>query len=62
MLAIAFIFLGSLFPNDLVWELADMFNNIMVIPNVIALAVLSGIVVKCVKVGVAAKKAKKADK
>ncbi len=45
VLAIAFIFLGSLFPNDLVWELADMFNNIMVIPNVIALAVLSGIVV-----------------
>ena len=45
VLAIAFIFLGSLFPNDLVWELADMFNNIMVIPNVIALAVLSGVVV-----------------
>ena len=45
VLAIAFIFLGSLFPNDLVWELADMFNNIMVIPNVIALSVLSGIVV-----------------
>ncbi len=62
VLAVAFIFLGSLFPNDLVWELADMFNNIMVIPNVIALAVLSGIVVKCVKVGVAAKKTKKAKK
>ena len=59
VLAIVFIFLGSLFPNDLVWELADMFNNIMVIPNVIALAVLSGIVVKCVKNGVAAKKANK---
>ncbi len=44
VLAIAFIFLGSLFPNDLVWELADMFNNIMVIPNVLALAALSGIV------------------
>ncbi|MBE6589061.1 MAG: sodium:alanine symporter family protein [Ruminococcaceae bacterium] len=46
VLAIAFIFLGSLFPNDLVWELADTFNFIMVIPNVIALAMLSGIVVK----------------
>ena len=44
VLAIAFIFLGSLFPNDLVWELADMFNNIMVIPNVLALAALSGVV------------------
>ena len=40
VLAIAFIFLGSLFPNDLVWELTDMFNNIMVIPNVSALFAL----------------------
>ena len=59
IIAIAFIFLGSLFPNDLVWELADMFNNIMVIPNVIALAALSAIVVGCVKEGVAHKKSKK---
>ena len=44
VLAVAFIFLGSLFPNDLVWELADMFNNLMVIPNVIALAMLSAMV------------------
>ena len=49
VLAIGFIFLGSLFPNDLVWELADMFNNIMVIPNVIALVALSGIVVAATK-------------
>ena len=49
ILAIGFIFLGSLFPNDLVWELADMFNNIMVIPNVLALVCLSGIVVAAVK-------------
>lgn len=49
ILAIGFIFLGSLFPNDLVWELADMFNNIMVIPNVIALFALSAIVVGAVK-------------
>ena len=51
VLAIGFIFLGSLFPNDLVWELADMFNNIMVIPNILALVTLSGIVVAAVKVG-----------
>jgi AGCS family alanine or glycine:cation symporter len=51
ILAIGFIFLGSLFPNDLVWELADMFNNIMVIPNVIALFALSAIVVGAVKAG-----------
>ncbi len=49
ILAVAFIFIGSLFPNDLVWELADMFNNIMVIPNVIALFALSSIVVAAVK-------------
>ncbi len=49
VVAIGFIFLGSLFPNDLVWELSDMFNNLMVIPNVIALAALSSIVVLAVK-------------
>ena len=49
ILAIGFIFLGTLFPNDLVWELADMFNNIMVIPNAIALLALSGIVVAAAK-------------
>ena len=36
-------------PNWVVWELTDMFNQLMVIPNVLALAVLSGIVVKNVK-------------
>ena len=49
VLAIVFIFLGSVLQNDLVWELTDMFNNIMVIPNVIALVALSGIVVAAVK-------------
>jgi AGCS family alanine or glycine:cation symporter len=44
-LAIGFIFLGSCLSNDLVWELADMFNQLMVIPNVIALIALSKIVV-----------------
>ena len=44
VLAIVFIFLGSVLSNDLVWELTDMFNNLMVIPNVIALAALSGMV------------------
>ena len=44
VIAIVFIFLGSLLSNDLVWELTDMFNNIMVIPNVIALIALGGLV------------------
>jgi len=46
ILALAFIFMGSLLSNDLVWELADFFNQIMVIPNVIALIALSALVVK----------------
>lgn len=49
VIAIVFIFLGTVASNDLVWELTDLFNNLMVIPNVIALAALSGIVVKSVK-------------
>ena len=56
IIAIVFIFLGSLFPNDLVWELADMFNQVMVIPNVMALVVLSGIVAAAVKAGKKSKK------
>ena len=46
VIAIAFIFLGSVLQNDLVWELTDFFNYLMVIPNVIALFALSKIVVK----------------
>jgi len=46
VIAIAFIFLGTLLSNDLVWELTDFFNYLMVIPNVIALVALSKIVKK----------------
>lgn len=45
VIAVIFTFLGSCLSNDLVWELTDMFNQLMVIPNVLALAALSGIVV-----------------
>ena len=51
VIAIVFIFLGSCLSNDLVWELADMFNQLMVIPNAIALVLLSGIVVKAARGG-----------
>ena len=44
IIAIIFIFLGSCLSNDLVWELTDMFNQLMVLPNMIALVALSGIV------------------
>ena len=45
VIAIVFIFLGSLLSNDLVWELTDTFNQLMVIPNVMALVALSGLVI-----------------
>ena len=49
VLAIGFIFLGSMLQSDLVWELTDAFNYLMVIPNALALLALSGIVVEAVK-------------
>ena len=42
----AFIIVGSTLKVDLVWELADFFNGLMVIPNALALLALSGVVVK----------------
>ena len=45
VLAVIFIFLGSMLSNDLVWELTDTFNQLMVIPNVLALLALGGLVV-----------------
>lgn len=45
VIAIGFIFLGSCISKvNLVWELADMFNNLMVIPNVIGIIPLAAIV------------------
>ncbi len=49
VIAIGFIFLGSCLSNDLVWELADMFNQLMVIPNALALITLSSIVIASAK-------------
>ena len=49
IVALAFVFMGTLASNDLVWELADMFNNLMVIPNAIALFALSKLVKDSVK-------------
>ncbi|MBQ2999010.1 MAG: sodium:alanine symporter family protein [Clostridia bacterium] len=51
IIAIVFVFLGSVFQNDLVWELTDMFNNLMVLPNAIALFALGGMVVTMTKFG-----------
>ncbi|MDD6022682.1 MAG: sodium:alanine symporter family protein [Oscillospiraceae bacterium] len=49
VIAILFIFAGTMMSNDLVWELTDLFNNLMVIPNAIALFALTGTVVAICK-------------
>jgi len=49
IISLGFIMLGSLVSSDFVWELTDMFNNLMVIPNVLALFALTNLVVKRAK-------------
>ena len=49
LIAVGFVFLGTMFKNGLVWELTDFFNNLMVRPNVIALLALSAIVTNHLK-------------
>ncbi len=44
VIALVFIFLGTLMSNDLVWELTDAFNYLMVLPNAIALFALTAMV------------------
>ncbi len=51
IIALVFIFLGTLTSNDFVWELTDMFNNLMVLPNVLALFALTGMVITMLKEG-----------
>ncbi|MBO5287117.1 MAG: sodium:alanine symporter family protein [Clostridia bacterium] len=49
VIAILCVFLGSVFKNSFVWGLSDLFNNLMVIPNVMALFALSSLVVSSLK-------------
>jgi alanine or glycine:cation symporter, AGCS family len=41
---LATVLLGAVLGLELVWEIADLFNGLMAIPNLIALAALSGVV------------------
>ena len=43
-IVLIFIVVGSTLKVDLVWELADLFNGMMVFPNLLALLALSGVV------------------
>lgn len=44
LLYIAFIFIGAVVKLDLVWTFSDMMNGLMIVPNLIALLVLSPVV------------------
>lgn len=46
---ISLLILGATLSVDLVWELADTFNILMAIPNLIALTLLSGLIAKITK-------------
>ena len=46
-IALVFVFVGCVTSNDLVWEIADMLNNLMALPNAIALFALTSVVVQC---------------
>ena len=46
VLVICFVVIGSTLKVDLVWTMADMFNGLMVLPNLIALLAGSSIVIR----------------
>lgn len=49
IISLVFIFLGAMMSSDLVWELTDMANYLMVLPNVIGLVGCSGLVCTLIK-------------
>lgn len=49
VIALFFIMSGTLVSSNFVWELTDMFNNLMVVPNAIALFALTGMVLEILK-------------
>ena len=44
LIVIAFVMVGSILKVDLVWNLSDIFNGLMVIPNIIGIIALSNMV------------------
>ena len=45
---VAFVFIGAVANINVVWLIADCFNALMAVPNLIALILLSGVVVKAI--------------
>lgn len=56
---VAFVFVGAVAEINTVWLIADCFNALMALPNLIALLALSGVVVKATKEYFANKSMKK---
>ncbi len=48
-IVLIFVFAGSLLKVDLVWNMSDMFNGLMVLPNLIAILACIGTVMKLTK-------------
>ena len=61
LLVVLCVFVGSLQKVDFVWELADLFNGIMVVPNLIAILILSPVVARLLKDYNAGKAYKQSD-
>jgi len=49
LIYVAFVFIGAVADIGIVWLIADCFNALMALPNLIALTVLSGVVTKATK-------------
>ncbi len=49
ILYVGLLMVGALVASDFVWQLDDMFNALMALPNLIALLLLGGLVVKITK-------------
>ena len=50
VISLGFIFLGTVAKSDLVWELSDLFNQLMVLPNVVGLIGCAALVMSLTKV------------
>ncbi|WP_295694138.1 alanine:cation symporter family protein, partial [uncultured Oscillibacter sp.] len=48
-IAVVCVALGSMLEAPLVWNLSDLFNALMVFPNLLALLALSGLVAKAAR-------------
>ena len=48
LIYVAFVFIGAVAEINIVWLVADCFNALMALPNLVALILLSGVVVKAI--------------